>query len=244
VIGAALMVAMVLAQAESPGKAPAAVQVDCAKAGEADLVKKFDMCQTGWSPADKWTKAAKGRMRPLKLRHIRIVGALLPMKWAQLFDTGAKNNKWGNLGVIDIETGKPKPIYNVFLMYAMMPVRRVADECPGPLRCLAGADEATVAVMLYNTTAAAAPARVTIRNHPFAGPAPAHLSVLSVDKDHSSFWETAGTGELEVTDRRMLPAGAKAIELDVTVPGPGVKLLLLTASKPAFPPGVIDAPGN
>ncbi|HET6428939.1 MAG TPA: hypothetical protein VFJ30_11040 [Phycisphaerae bacterium] len=47
-----------------------------------------------------------------------------------------------------------------------------------------------------------------------------------------------------MTDRRTLPAGAKPIELDVTVPGPGVKLLLLTAKKPDFPAGVIDAPGN
>lgn len=452
--GLTMVAAMVLGQADATK--PATVQIDCAKRGEADLVKKFDMCQTGWSPLPKWRKAAQGKMRPLKLRHIRIVGALLhkrwggkpllapvlkmmaeegaaaylcmdpnvleprrmnrkprdmdawrrlltetarqakgygavwyevwnepnyslffegsrdelhelyevmvetvskvdpkarfvgpgftsgglgkwappflefvdkrglplhafafhdfgrgyelperwmatharwvsrqldkyerfkdteihvgecsffgepknggpadrteaaahlpelfrvlaPMKrvtlvqWAQLFDTGAKNNKWGDLGVIDVETGKPKPKYNVFLMYAMMPVRRVAEAVSGPVRCLAGADDETVAVMLYNTTAAASPCRVTVRNHPFGKAKQVNLAVLSVDKDHSSFWETPGSGELEVTDRRTLPAGPGPIELDVPIPGPGVKLLMLSAKKMTFPAGVIES---
>jgi len=162
------------------------------------------------------------------------------VQWAQLFDTGS-THKWGNLGVIDIETGKPKPVYNVFLMYAMMPVPRIACCEAGPVKALASKDDSTVAVMLYNTGGQSSVCDLTIENHSFAD-GPAHLTRLAVDADHSSFWEKSGsTGQLECVEQRLVKSDASSapIRLTVSVPGPGAQLLLLSPGKPRLPYGVL-----
>jgi len=165
------------------------------------------------------------------------------VQWAQLFDTGS-THKWGNLGVIDIETGKPKPVYNVFLMYAMMPVPRIACREAGPVKALASKDDSTVAVMLYNTGDQSSTCDLTIANHPFAD-GRAHLTRLAVDADHSSFWEKPGsTGELECVEQRFVESSGSSapLRLSLPVPGPGVQLLLLSPDKPHLPNGVISPP--
>jgi hypothetical protein len=166
------------------------------------------------------------------------------VQWAQLFDTGHKG-LWGNLGVIDAETGKAKPLYNVFLMYAMMPTKSASYETTGPVGCLAGQDERTVAVMLSNETEQDSPTAIELRNLPFKAGEPVHAYVFAVDKSHSSFWDKPGDGRLELIRRGTLtpqPAegepGAK-LSLTETIPGPGVRLLLLSAVPRRFDARVI-----
>ena len=171
------------------------------------------------------------------------------IQWAQLFDTGSKGI-WGNLGVIDIETNKPKPVYNVFMMYAMMPVESIAYEEMGIVRGLASIDRGkkVVAVMLYNMTGQASHCRLTLRNHSFYPPGKIHLTRLAVDKDHSSFWEKPGSsGQLELIEQTTLSAPShdwdnkREIRRTIKVPGPGVQLLLFSADKLEMPYGVINS---
>jgi len=171
------------------------------------------------------------------------------IQWAQLFDTGSKG-LWGNLGVIDIETSKPKPVYNVFMMYAMMPVESIAYEEMGIVRGLASIDRGkkVVAVMLYNMTGQASHCRLMLGNHPFCPQSKIHLTRLAVDKDHSSFWEKAGSsGQLELIEQTTLsvPSGGwdskREIRRTIKVPGPGVQLLLFSADKLEMPYGVVSS---
>jgi len=173
------------------------------------------------------------------------------IQWAQLFDTGSKGI-WGNLGVIDIETSKAKPVYNVFMMYAMMPVESVAYEEMGIVRGLASIDrrKKVVAVMLYNMTGQASHCRLTVRNHPFHPQSKIHLTRLAVDKDHSSFWDRPGSsGELELIEQTTvsMPSGGGdskgGIGRTIKIPGPGVQLLLFSADKLEMPYGVISSKG-
>ncbi|MFH1709336.1 MAG: hypothetical protein ABIF71_15660 [Planctomycetota bacterium] len=150
------------------------------------------------------------------------------VQWAQLFDTGA-DNEWGNLGMIDLETRKQKPVYNVYLMYALMPVGSVHSEAAGEAACLASMDDTRVAVMLYNTAAAETACKLTLNNLPFAAGAILHSYTFAVDARHSSFWETPGTGQIEITamTETKVPAAAEgaqpSLALDLPLPGPGVR---------------------
>ncbi len=166
------------------------------------------------------------------------------VQWAQMFDTGHAG-MWGNLGVIDAETRRAKPLYNVFVMYALMPVQSAWHEEQGLVQCLAGQDKETVAVMLYNRTDRDAPCHLAVRNLPFAAGTKLHACTFAVDRRHSSFWDTPGDGRLEVVARStvLVPANAAepgpAIAINDTVPGPGVKLILLSARAKRFDPTVV-----
>ena len=145
----------------------------------------FDDPKDG-DPADRAEAAAH---LPELFRQLLAEPRLTLVQWAQLFDTGHPGH-WGNLGVIDTETRKPKAIYNVFLMYAMMPLRSAWYETKGPVKCLASRDEHTVAVMLDNATDKESPCRIEVRNLPFAAGNKVHVYIFAIDKGHSSFRKT------------------------------------------------------
>lgn len=54
---------------------PSTITVDTSKPQGPDLIQKFDMSQTGYSTTEQWNASAKGRIRPLGLKHVRIIGA-------------------------------------------------------------------------------------------------------------------------------------------------------------------------
>jgi hypothetical protein len=189
-------------------------------------------------------RASAAAQLPQTIRELLAEPRLTLVQWAQLFDTGHPG-MWGNLGIIDAETRKAKPLYNVLVMYALMPVRSARCEEQGPVQCLASQDKDTVAVMLYNRTGEDAPCRLEVRNLPFAAGTKLHVCTLAVDTRHSSFWDTPGDGRLEVVARRTASASAEpgaagaAVVIDETVPAPGVRLVLLSRQAPRFDPAVI-----
>jgi hypothetical protein len=74
-ISIACLVGLTLARA-SGAEPQAAVTVDCARPGPADLVRKFSVGQTGYSRPEQWA-VAKGRIRPIAARQVRIIGGIM-----------------------------------------------------------------------------------------------------------------------------------------------------------------------
>ncbi|MFH1377280.1 MAG: hypothetical protein ABIH86_00835 [Planctomycetota bacterium] len=192
------------------------------------------------SAADKTDAAAR---LPRMIRRLNEEKQLTLVQWAQLFDTG-HDGHWGNLGVVDRERDKAKPLYNAFLMYAMMPERAVKTTETGAVKCLASKDDKTVAIWLYNETDAADTCRLTLNRLPFAPGERAYSYLFAIDSKRSSFWETDGDGRLEMIERKRIDlstsiAGGASLTFDVEMPGPGLKLLLLSTERRRFSSRVI-----
>ncbi len=171
------------------------------------------------------------------------------VQWAQLFDTGHPGH-WGNLGVIDAERQQSKAIYNAWLMYAMMPLVRLACVESGPAQAMASRDRNTVAVLLYNRTDQDSAVSLSVEGEGqgFRAGREIDLLRLAIDRDHSSFWEQNDSdGRLELVEHRKVriePRGdaefdRESVKLELDLPGPGLQLVLLTTVVPDLPEAVI-----
>ena len=76
---AIILSAVILASFKT--SAQSQIIVDCSAPGGADLVKKYDMCQTGYSTGKDWQAVGLGRVGPIGCKQIRFVGALLHSWW-------------------------------------------------------------------------------------------------------------------------------------------------------------------
>lgn len=173
------------------------------------------------------------------------------VQWAQLFDTGHPGH-WGNLGVIDAESQRAKAIYNAWLMYAMMPLTRLACIESGPAQAMASRDRNTVAVWLYNRTGEETAVTLAVEGHGKGFRAGREIELLrfAIDRDHSSFWENKDSdGRLELVERSTVriesradaASGRNRVELKLDLPGPGLQLVMLTAKPPVLSEAVIAA---
>lgn len=133
--------------------------------------------------------------------------------WAQYIDAGnvltrksLASVKGDKMGLIDVESGARKALFNAFRLYGMMPVDRCDISAGEPLRGLASTDGNTVAAVLWNPTDTLRRVSLAMRGLPFAE---ATLRIYHIDATVNSWYETRRDGLTPDTTLTLRPDGGR-----------------------------------
>lgn len=133
--------------------------------------------------------------------------------WAQYIDAGnvltrksLASVKGDKMGLIDVESGSRKALFNAFQLYGMMPVDRCDISVGSPLRGMASTDGNTVAAVLWNPTDTLQSVSLTLQGLPFDE---AVMRVYHIDTTANSWYETRRDGLRPDTTLTVRPTGGR-----------------------------------
>lgn len=154
--------------------------------------------------------------------------------WAQFMDSGIDT-----LGVVS-KDGHRRAAYNVFKLYAMMPIDRRQVISSDSISALASTDGHTAGVLLWNLSGEDQTIDVSLKNVPFLN---GNLKVYRIDAGHSSYVENPANENL-TPDEPEINIQANSYQWTGQIPLAGVIYLELNDGTPAIDQSSFNPPAK